>query len=452
MGNIDYEEKLTQIEEEGQQKLTEAEETYGGMIDEAQKYYQSQIDATKQWATTQQNLQQQQTDFTISQINQQKEQAEKSYKKEQSGAYADWQKESNQYGANAEQLAASGLSDSGYSESSQVAMYNAYQNRVATARESYNQAVLNYNNAIKEAQLQNSSALAEIAYTALQQQLELSLQGFQYENELVFALEDRKTQIESTYHGQYMDVLNEMNREREFQEQIRQYEEEMARLKALDEEDKRRYDEEMSRLKALDEEDKRRYDLEMERIKALDEEEKNKANEAEQDEYFLTPDKETETIKSGVTEKSLQSYRNATYARNEAKIQDVLKDLNKDTGSNLSNTQTTEAKEKTKTTPAPVPTPAPKNEPYEYGTPYFRGSYNEDIQRYGTFDNGYQPKGVGDHGRLTKTGKKQEVRATVLYGKDAGKTNKIMQNVWKAEDGTLWLWNGTGNCYEEYLG
>ena len=211
---IDYEDKrLTGIEDEKNQKLSEVEATYGSMAENTDQFYQAQIDASKEWATQQSQIQQEQTDFTIEQIEQQKEQAEKDYTKEQAGAYVDWQKQSNEYGVNAEKMASAGLAGSGFSESSQVSMYNTYQNRVATARESYNKAVLNYDNAIKDARLQNNAALAEIAYNALQQQLELSLQGFQYKNQLINELTDKKMQVESLYNDKWKTQLDVMNKE-----------------------------------------------------------------------------------------------------------------------------------------------------------------------------------------------------------------------------------------------
>ena len=82
-------------------------------------------------------------------------------------------------------MASQGLNTSGYSESSKVSMYNQYQNRVSVARDVFSRAVLNYDNSIKEAQLANNARLAEIAYNALQTELELSLQGFQYKNTLL---------------------------------------------------------------------------------------------------------------------------------------------------------------------------------------------------------------------------------------------------------------------------
>lgn len=227
--DINYDDtRFKQVESAKTEALNDLEKTYSGMIDQTDSYYQKQIDASKDWADKQTQLQQEQTDFTIEKIEQQKDQAKKDYLKEQSGAYVDWQKQSNEFGAEAEQMAASGLANTGFSESSQVSMYNTYQNRVSTARESYNRAVLNYDNSIKEARLQNNSILAEIAYNALQQQLELSLQGFQYKNQLLLDKASEKRALDSEYYQRWQDVLAQLNHENTLAEEIRQFNEQMA--------------------------------------------------------------------------------------------------------------------------------------------------------------------------------------------------------------------------------
>lgn len=226
---VDYnDERFTQVEADKNAALKEVENTYNGMINESDNYYQAQIDASKEWADKQTQLQQEQTDFAIEKIEQEKDQAKKDYTKEQSGAYVDWQKQSDQHGVRAEQIADMGMQNTGYSESSQVSMYNTYQNRVASARESFNKAILNYNNSITEARLQNNSVLAEIAKNALEQQLKLSLEGFQYKNQLLLQLADKKTQTETLYYQRYQDVLSQINTENALAEQIRQFNEQMA--------------------------------------------------------------------------------------------------------------------------------------------------------------------------------------------------------------------------------
>ena len=227
--DIDYnDQRFTQVESDKNTALNDLEKTYTDMIDNSDSYYQAQIDASKDWADKQSELQQEKTDFAIEKIEQQKEQAKKDYIKEQSGSYVDWQKQSNQYGANAEQMAAQGMAGTGYSESSQVSMYNTYQNRVMTAREAYMRAVQNYDNSITEARLQNNSLLAEIAYNALQQQLELSLQGFQYKNTLILDKTAKKLEVDQMYYNRYQDVLQQINTENALAEQVRQYNESKA--------------------------------------------------------------------------------------------------------------------------------------------------------------------------------------------------------------------------------
>ena len=229
---VNYNDKrLVEVKSEEEKTLNKSNTMYNSMIADSQKYYDSQIDASKEWAETQTKLQQEQTDFAIEKLEQQKEQANKDYLKEQSGSYVDWQKESNRYGANAESMAASGFVSSGYGESAQVSMWNTYQNRVASARESYNKIVLEYDNAMKDARMQNNSKLAEIAYKAQEEQLALALQGFQYKNQLIETQANKQLEIKNMYHQQYQDVLQQINTENALAEQIRQFNESLAEEK-----------------------------------------------------------------------------------------------------------------------------------------------------------------------------------------------------------------------------
>ena len=226
---INYDDqKFKDVEADKKSAISDLEKTYSGMVNDSDAYYKAQVDATKQWEKQQTDLQNQQTDFAIKEIEQKKDQAKKDYTKEQSGAYTDWKKQSDPTGVRAEQIADMGMQNTGYSESSQVGMYNAYQNRVATARESYNRIILDFDNAITQARLQNNSALAEIAYKSLQQRLELNLQGFQYKNQLLLEQVARKTELDQMYHERWKDVLDQMNTENALAEEIRQFNKQMA--------------------------------------------------------------------------------------------------------------------------------------------------------------------------------------------------------------------------------
>lgn len=154
--------------------------------------------------------QNEQTDFSIQQIEQQKAQAGKDYIKEQSGAYADWQKQSNPYGANAEAMASQGMQNSGYSETSQVSMYNQYQARVTAAREAYQKIILDYDNQMTAARMQNNATIAQIAYEGLQKRLEVMMQFTMQGTELLTTLASQKAAIKQQNLQNYMSVYNDV--------------------------------------------------------------------------------------------------------------------------------------------------------------------------------------------------------------------------------------------------
>lgn len=444
---VDYEDpRFADVEADKEQALTELENTYGGIIGESDKYYQAQIDASKQWADTQSQLQQERTDFTIEQIEQQKDQAQKDYLKEQSGAYTDWQKQSNQYGVKAEQMAAAGLAGTGFSESSQVGMYNAYQNRVATARESFNNAVINYNNAIKDARLQNNSVLAEIAYQSLQTQLELSLQGFQYKNNLVLELADKKTQADQMYYQRYQDVVNQINTENQMAEQIRQFEEaqkfeaEQARLD-------REFQAKQAELERTFKANEAKLDRDFQKAQA----ELNRKHELALQAAKTKAEKELadQEHKNAMAKlKKQHEYDKAILAQQLANEKALLKAQNsgggggdgnnsyKITGGDGNNNSQITGNN--------------NSQPKLVQTAYFKGVVPDatvkDGKTYGTFDNGYQPKGIAGHGKLTKTGDKIKNQTVTL----SGQTTVVSQSIWKAADGTLWYWEGREMTYKKF--
>lgn len=204
----------------------------GGIYDEAIKNNNSTMDSLKDDIDANkdelQRAQEESHKATVDAIEQNKEWANKDYIKEQSGAYTDWQKQSNQYGVDAERMASNGLTNTGFSESSQVSMYNQYQNRVATARESYQRAVTEYNLAIAEAKVQNSVALAEIASQALAQALEVTITFATQNNSLLTQKASALAQLDQNYYNRYLAELEQINAENTLAEQVRQHNEEMA--------------------------------------------------------------------------------------------------------------------------------------------------------------------------------------------------------------------------------
>lgn len=216
--------RLTGIKNEEATELKNLQNNYNTMSTNTDKYYDKLIQGYDDYAQKQTDLANQSLGLTIKEIEQNKADTEKDYTKEQSGAYVDWQQQSNQYGANAEQMAASGLSNTGFSESSQVSMYNQHQNRVATARETFNRAIVDYNNQIAQARLANDTLLAEIAFNALQKSAELSIQQVQYKNQLLQDLTTQRTAMKQSYWQRYSNMMNVIQQENELNEKTREYE------------------------------------------------------------------------------------------------------------------------------------------------------------------------------------------------------------------------------------
>lgn len=220
-------ERFQQVEDEKQEQLNQYNQTYDNLIAEREDLTNQQQGLVDQWQQTQNENLDKQFQFQQDLINQQKAETEKAYEKEAKSAYTDYQKEVDRYGVSREQQVANGLGNTGYSESSKVSMYNTYQNRLATAKESMDKAYLEFDNAIREAQLTNDVTKAENALTALEQKLNISLEAFNYKDTATQNKLNWQQQINSDYYNRYQNVLNQINYENEQAEAIRQYNEQM---------------------------------------------------------------------------------------------------------------------------------------------------------------------------------------------------------------------------------
>ncbi len=457
--DIDYTDKrFAQVEANKQAAIGNMENTYNDMINQSDKFYQDQINAAKDYANTQQQLQQDQTNFAIEQIEQQKDKAGKDYTKEQAGAYTDWQKQSDQYGANAEQMAAQGLVGSGYSESSQVSMYNTYQNRVAVARESFNNAVLNYDNAIKDAQLQNNAKLAEIAYQALQTELELSLEGFQYKNTLLTEKASKLQELDNEYYNRWQDVVNQMNTENAMAEQVRQYNEaqklEYAQLneqaKQFEQEYKlkvKQYEEEIRQFnKDYDlkvkqyKESIRQFDLELARLKKKDTAEaKQKAKELALEKKKLQQQQKEADRDYKLKQQQLKLQRQ--------QLEEEKRQYNASLKAAKSSSSGGSSSYSGGSSSYSGGSSSISNSKPEVSTDFYQGSKAANVGGFGYFGNGYQPKGVvvgGTARQLVASGATVNVKTQTLNGRNV----TVTQKVWKAKGtNTYWLWDGRVNKY-----
>lgn len=229
MASINYDdERFTQVEQEKQEQLNKYDNVYNDLINKRDEFTQQQQDYVDKWQNTQNQIANDNLQHQIDLANQQKEKAEEDYQKEAKASYIDYQKEIDKYGVSRENVASNGLANSGYAESSKVDMYNTYQNRIASARSSLNDIKLEFDNAIKEAQLSNNATIAENALKALEQKLQIALEGFNYKTEQENNKLNWNYNINNTYYNRYQDVEDQINYENEQAEAIRQWNEQMA--------------------------------------------------------------------------------------------------------------------------------------------------------------------------------------------------------------------------------
>lgn len=205
---------------EEEKYFNEVEDTIGkyeadvtGAMDALDKGLTDYNNKLDQGLAAAQKAQNAQTQYTIDEIERQKQLAEKDYSKEQKAAYVDYQQQVNPYGANAEAMAAAGLTGSGYSETSKVAMYNQWQNRVATARESLARSVDTFNANIAQAKAQNSIALAQLALETFTKQTEFAASIMLKKNDLLASLASDKAAMRQNANDKWLAMLDSMSTE-----------------------------------------------------------------------------------------------------------------------------------------------------------------------------------------------------------------------------------------------
>lgn len=245
--DVNYDDKrFKNVENEKQNELNRYNETYDNLINERNNFTKEQQDMVDRWESTQKDIANKNIDYQKDLIEQQRKKAEQAYQNEAKSSYIDYQKEVDKYGVSRENVVNNGLSNSGYAESSKVDMYNTYQNRLGTARKSMQDAGIEFDNAIRQAQLSNDETLAQNALKALQEKLNIALEGFNYKSEQENNRMNWNYNINNNYYNRYKDVESQINYENETAEKIRQYNENMAYQKEQQRLEQERWEREMA--------------------------------------------------------------------------------------------------------------------------------------------------------------------------------------------------------------
>ena len=225
------EERYAKVENEKKAALDQSNNTYNELLNSNSQLAQQQKDYINNWQKTQNEIADKNANYQTELQNQNKQKAEKEFQNEaiaSKNAYYDF---INPYGAQAEIQAQNGLNNSGYSETTKLGAWNTQQNRTAAARTTLNNAKQQYDNAIKEIELNRDTAKSQYALEALQQQLNAALEEFNKSSELKQGLLSNNQSIDNEYNNRYNNVWNQINTEKQQAEAIRQFNENMAEQK-----------------------------------------------------------------------------------------------------------------------------------------------------------------------------------------------------------------------------
>ncbi len=226
--------RLTLIEQEKQKALQDSDNLYSNLQEQNQNLYNQQ----KEYADEQERLQNEALDKQLSfregQIEKQKENAKESKHQEEIKAKNDYTGYTNQYGAEAENLASRGLLNSGVSETMKLGAYNTYQNRLANANKTMQDAITEYDNAMNEARVNYDTKKAENALEKLKLMLSYAKSYYDTNATLGQNQLQNNQNLKSEYNNQYNTVKNQIQNEKELAEKIRQYNENMAYQKERD--------------------------------------------------------------------------------------------------------------------------------------------------------------------------------------------------------------------------
>ena len=227
-------ERLAKIEQAKLDAINQSNNTYDQMHQDNQNLLNQQTNYAEQFEKTQNETLDKQLDFYKQNIEQQKKNAQQNYETEAKKAQNDFVAYQNPYGYNAETMASKGQLQSGLSQTAQLGGYNVYQNRLATANKAMNDAFTQYDLDMNEAIINNDVQKAQNALAKLEMILGFQQNFYDSKNQIAQNQLSNNQALEESYHGRYMDMVNQINTEKQREEAIRQFEAQMAYQKERD--------------------------------------------------------------------------------------------------------------------------------------------------------------------------------------------------------------------------
>lgn len=175
-----------------------------------------------------------QTDLNINKIEQQKVKAEEAFNTSAKQANKNYINATNRYGVEAELRAQNGLNSGGYVGMKNLVKFEENQKTLGEARANTNQTIQELNNQISQAKIENSSKKAEYSLEVAKMKLEAQKEQLQKQSELMLGQVSLKQEINNTRDSMYLQILDQINAEKDRAESKRQFEKQLSYQKQQD--------------------------------------------------------------------------------------------------------------------------------------------------------------------------------------------------------------------------
>nr|DAP29526.1 MAG TPA: hypothetical protein [Caudoviricetes sp.] len=203
----------------------------------------------------------QQTKIQTDELNREKEKIDKDVDKTNQSLYSNWQKQTNQYGVQAEQLAQQGLANSGYAETTKTALYNTYQKNVTDTLNNARDLKSDYDFKIAQARQQGSVQQAQAAVDLYAQRLQLLTQNYELrQNREQYLYQKERDKVSD---NQWQKTFDEQVRQNEIENQWKQknYDYQQQRDSVSDSQWKQSFDYQKQRDAVSDSQWQKQYEL-----------------------------------------------------------------------------------------------------------------------------------------------------------------------------------------------
>lgn len=214
--------------------LNEVDKAYGQAIANNNTVAEKNNEYANQYLQKNTEMLDAQTDLDINKIEQQKVKAENTFNttaKQTNKSYID---ATNRYGVEAELRAQNGLNSGGYVGMKNLVKFEENQKTLGEARTNTNQTIQELNNQISQAKIENSSKKAEYSLEVAKMKLDAQVEQLQKQSELMLGQVNLKQEINNTRDSMYLQILDQINAEKDRAESKRQFEKQLAYQKQQD--------------------------------------------------------------------------------------------------------------------------------------------------------------------------------------------------------------------------